>query len=396
MLGKNIELVSGVGDYPSLKAAINAKADSVYFGIQGLNMRDFGKNFELKDLSKIVKFCHDNKVKAYLALNTIVYDEEIKFIRKILKLAKKNKIDGIICSDLLVLQEAKKLNLDIHISTQMSVSNLESINLLKKLGAKRVVLARELNLEQIKNISKKSKLEIEVFVHGSLCIAVSGRCFLSLYFHDRSANRGRCVQPCRRLWKLESSEESAEMYENQIISSKDLCTLDFLDKLINSKIKVLKIEGRTKGPDYIYVVTKVYKEAINLIKNNKFTKKKKEELLKELSSVFNRGFTSGFYFRKPDYNDITTSKKSERTKKQICIGRIKKYYSKINVVEFNADVDFKLGEEIIIKGAKTYFRQKIESIEVNNKVVVNVKRNDDVCIKVIDKVRKNDLIYALR
>jgi putative protease len=190
MAKENIEIISGVGDYPSLYAACDAGANAIYFGVKGLNMRDFGKNFTIKDLPRVIEYCHERKIKAYLAMNTIVYDKELPLVKKILKAAKKAKIDAVICSDFLVFQEAKKLRIPIHISTQMSISNSESAEFLRKLGAKRVVLARELNLEQIKEIRKKSKIELEIFIHGSLCIAESGRCFMSLYFHDKSANRG--------------------------------------------------------------------------------------------------------------------------------------------------------------------------------------------------------------
>lgn len=395
---KNIEVISGVGDYPSLYAACDARANAVYFGVKGLNMRDFGKNFTIKDLSKVAKYCHERKVKAYLAMNTIVYEKELLIVKKILKEAKKAKIDAVICSDFLVFQEAKKLKIPIHISTQMSVSNSEACEFLRKQGAKRVVLARELNLGQIKEIRKKSKIEIEIFIHGSLCVAESGRCFMSLYFHDKSANRGKCTNPCRRVWYLEDEENGnkVEIYGNRIISSKDLCTIPFFDDIVKINPNGLKIEGRNKGPDYIYVVTKVYKKALELAQKNKLNKNEKDKLEKELSETFNRGFISGFYFRTPDYNEIQTSKQNKRTKNLICIGRIKNYYSKLDVAEINADEDFKLGEEIVVKGENTYFRQIIESMEIKHKKVTEAKREQDVALKLNQKARKNDLIYALR
>lgn len=398
MLKKNdYEIISGVGDFPCLKAAIDAKCDAIYFGVKGLNMRDFGKNFTIQDIHKVTKYCHDNKVKAYLALNTIVYDKELNLVKKILKQAKKAEIDAVICSDFLVFQEAKRVKLPIHVSTQMSISNSESAEYIRKLGAERVVLARELNLHQIEKIKKKSKIEIEVFVHGSMCISISGRCYLSLYFHDKSANRGKCTNPCRRVWYLEEENDGkrAEIYKNRIISSKDLCTIPFFDKLINAKIRYFKIEGRNKGPDYAYVTTKVYRDALDFALKGKLTQNKKDELQSELGQVFNRGFISGFYLREPDYNGIQIKKQSERKTKLITIGRIKRFFGKINVAEINADVDFEIGKEIIVQGANTYFRQKLESVEYQGKRVKSVMQNQDVGIKLKEKARKNDLIYII-
>lgn len=395
---KKIELISGVGNFPSLKAACDAGADAVYFGIKGLNMRDFGKNFTIKELPNVAKFCHERGVKCYLALNTIVYDKELNLVKRILKRAKKAKVDAVICSDFAVLKEAKKLRLPIHVSTQMSISNSESAEFVRKLGAKRVVLARELSLEQIKEIKKKSKIEIELFIHGSLCISVSGRCYLSLYFHDKSANRGKCTNPCRRVWYLEGEEKEgkrAEIYGNRIISSKDLWTLPFFDKIIKMKPSGLKIEGRNKGPDYTYITTKTYREALDLAMKNKLSAKEKERLEAQVSTVFNRGFFSGFYLRTPDYADIQTSNKSQRTSKLKCIGRVKHFYSKQSVAEINADIDFNVGKEIIVQGKTTYFRQEFKSVEVKHKQVKKVKQGEDVGIKVKEKVRKGDLIYIV-
>lgn len=392
------EIISGVGDYPSLYAVCDAGCNAVYFGVKGLNMRDFGKNFEIKDLSKVADYCHKRNVKAYLALNTIVYDKELKQVQKILKAAKKAKIDAIICSDFLVLQEARKIKLPIHISTQMSISNSEACEFLRKQGVERIVLARELSLSQIKEIIKKSKVEIEAFVHGSMCIAESGRCFMSLYFHDKSANRGKCTNPCRRVWYLESEENDgkrAEIYGNRIISSKDMCTIPFFDDLVKAGIKGFKIEGRNKGPDYAYVTTRVYREALDLTLKNKLTKEKKEQLQKDLETVFNRGFISGFYHRMPDYSAIQTKKQSERKTKLVTIGRIKHFFSKVNVAEINADVDFETGKEIIVQGQTTYIRQVLDSVEYKGKKVTKVKREQDVGIKLKDKARKNDLIYII-
>ncbi|PIU22081.1 MAG: protease [Candidatus Diapherotrites archaeon CG08_land_8_20_14_0_20_30_16] len=398
MPNKNrIEIISGVGDFPCLYAAVKAKADAIYFGVKGLNMRDFGKNFTIKELPLVVEYCHKNKVKAYLALNTIVYDKEQSLVKRILNVSKKAKIDAVICSDFLIFQESHRLKIPIHISTQMSVSNSSACNFLVKCGAKRIVLARELSLKQIKEIRKKTKIELEIFVHGSLCISVSGRCFMSLYFHDKSANRGKCTNPCRRVWYLEGEEQGnkAEIYGNRIISSKDLCTIPFFEKLVQLNPTGFKIEGRNKGPDYIYLTTKVYKEALQLAQNNKLTKNAKAKLEKQLSTVFNRGFISGFYLREPDHTGIQPKKQSERTSKLVCIGRVRKYFAKPGVAEINADLNFEVGKEIVVQGSITYFRQKLESVEFERNKVSTVKRGQDVGIKVNEQVRKGDLIYIL-
>jgi len=399
MVKKNkIEIISGVGDFPGLKAACDAKADAIYFGVKGLNMRDFGKNFTILDLPKVVDYCHEREVKCYLAMNTTVYDKELLQVKKILKQAKKAKIDAVICSDFLVFQEAKRLRIPIHVSTQMSISNSSACEFIRKAGAERVVLARELNLQQIAEIKKKSKIEIEIFIHGSMCIAESGRCFMSLYFHDKSANRGKCTNPCRRVWYLEEEKQEgkrAEIYGNRIISSKDLCTIPFFDNLVKLNPHGFKIEGRNKGPDYIYVTTKVYKEALQLAQKGKLTQQNKDKLISELGQIFNRGFISGFYLREPDYNAIQPKKQSERKTKLITIGRIKRFFSKINVAEINADIDFTTGKEIIVQGQNTYFRQQLDSVEYQGKKVKEVKREQDVGIKLKERARKNDLIYIV-
>lgn len=394
-----IELLSGVGDFASVIASVKAGCDAVYFGVKGLNMRDFGTNFTQEKMKDVVKFCHKNKVKAYLTLNTIVYDRELMVMKKILKLAKKNKIDAVICSDLSVLQEAKKLKIPIHISTQMSVSNSVSADFFKKLGAERIVLARELSLKQIEEIKRKSKIDIEIFCHGSMCISVSGRCFLSLYFHDKSANRGKCTQPCRRRWVLQGEEDSGkevDIYDNTILSSKDLCTIPFFEKIVALKPKAVKIEGRTKGPEYVYTTTSVYRKALDLAEKKKLTESEKKKLLEELQKVFNRGFTQGFYFRTPDYNDITQTQISAKTEKLVQIGKAKNFYVKHNVVEFNAIENFSVGDILLVKGDTTFFKQKIESVEVDRKKVNKVKKGEDVGLKVNERIRKGDNLFIVK
>ena len=267
------ELIAPIGNWPMLRAAIKAKADAIYFGVKQLNMRMTAQNFELSELKKVVAECHKNKVKAYLCLNTIVYDNEIEKLKKILLEAKKVKVDAIICWDLSVLKEANKLKIPIHLSTQASVSNYDSAEYYyKKFNVKRITLARELTLEQIREIIKKIKknklkLEIECFIHGAMCLSISGRCFLSQEIFNKSANRGLCLQPCRRKYIVYEPEDKYKLAlgEDFILSPKDLCTLPFIDKLIEVGINAFKIEGRNRSPEYVKTTVECYREAIDAI-----------------------------------------------------------------------------------------------------------------------------------
>ena len=269
---KKVELLSPAGDFASLRAAVENGADAIYFGLKQLNMRAAANNFSLADMKKVVDYCHKNKVKAYLTLNTIIYDDEIKKAEKILKEAKKAKVDAIIVWDLAIMQLCKKLKLKTHLSTQANITNSETIKFYKKLGVKRINLARELSLEQIKKL--KSDVEIEAFVHGALCVSISGRCFISQSLYSKSANRGKCLQPCRREYEIKDKETGfkLDLGNNYILSPKDLCALPILDKLIKAKIGALKIEGRNRSPEYIAVTTRVYREAIDSYYNKKFSK----------------------------------------------------------------------------------------------------------------------------
>jgi len=271
-----MKLLSPAGDWISLRAAVKAGCDAVYFGIKEFNMRANAKNFSLVELGKVVEFCHLNKIKAFLTLNSIVYDEEIKKLEKIVSKAKQSKVDAIICWDYAVLNECVKVSMPIHLSTQASVSNYNALKSYKEKFPliKSVNLARELSLEQIKRIIKdvkkdKLSVEIETFIHGAMCVSVSGRCFLSQEVFGRSANRGDCIQPCRRKYDVKDIEEkhSFSLGEDYVMSPKDLCTIEIIDKLIKAGINVGKIEGRNRSPEYVKVVTESYREAIDAIKN---------------------------------------------------------------------------------------------------------------------------------
>ena len=276
------ELMAPAGDMTMLTAAVNAGADAVYFGIGKLNMRAKAKNFALNDLKEISEFCQKRNVKTYITLNTVIYEDEIDEIEIIIREAKKNKIDRIICWDLGVIELCNKYNMPFCISTQASISNSISLDTYKRLGAERVVLARECSLEEIKIIRSKTDLEIEAFIHGAMCIAVSGRCFMSHHLFDKSANRGECVQPCRREFKVVDETTDKEMIigNDYILSPKDLCTIEFLDQLIEAGIDSFKIEGRKRSPEYVHKVVSVYRRAIDLYFNNELTPQIKRSFLK--------------------------------------------------------------------------------------------------------------------
>src|SRR3989344_6053661 len=345
---KKPELMSPVGNWEMLKAAVDAGADAVYFGIKNLNMRVNAKNFTVDDLKKITEFCHKNNVKTYLTLNIIVYENELKDVEVVLKAAKQANIDMIICWDLSVIKKAKESGLEVCISTQASISNSSSANFYKELGAKRIVLARECTLDQIKEIRSKINLEIETFIHGAKCISISGRCFLSHHLFNKSANRGECMQPCRRKYLIYDKEESGNsmlLGEDYVMSAKDLCTISFIDKLIEAGIDSFKIEGRKRSPEYVFTLTKVYREAIDSYFKNELTEHKKQQLFDELKTVFNRGFSSGFYFGKPSSEDFAETRGSLATMKKIFIGKITNYYQKIKVASLMLNSD-RLGVEI--------------------------------------------------
>ncbi len=396
---KKVELLSPAGDFASLRAAVENGADAVYFGVKQLNMRAAAKNFSLGNIKKVVDYCHNNKIKAYLTLNTIIYDNEIKTAEKILKKAKEAKVDAIIAWDIAVLQLCKKLKLNMHLSTQANVTNSQEIKFYKKIGVKRINLARELNLEQIKKI-KKQGIEIEVFVHGALCVSISGRCHISQSLYGKSANRGECLQPCRREYFIRDKETGFELeLENSyILSPKDLCTLPFLEKIIKANVSALKIEGRNRSPEYVAITTKAYREAIDAYYNKKFSKTLANRLLKDLKTVYNRGFSENFYLKVPDKKSYTDKYGSKATKKKEYLGYVKNFYKKISVAEIKIESgSVKVGDDLLIIGNKTGVKkEKIESIEINHKKVKEAGKGQRIAIKVNSTVRENDKVYLFK
>lgn len=392
-----MELLAPAGDWESLRAAIEAGANSIYFGIKKLNMRVKTKNFEFSDIKKVSDLCHKNKIKCYLTLNTIIFDEELKDIEKIIKKAKECKVDAIICWDLSVIQIANKYKIPIHLSTQASVSNSKALELYKKLGVKRVILARELSLKQIKNL--KTDLELETFIHGAMCYAISGRCFFSQEIYNESANRGRCIHPCRRTYKLIDLETQKEIVtkNNLFLSSKDLCTLPFLPLLINSNITSFKIEGRSKSPEYVYAVTKTYREAIDAYQKGKF-KEELPRLMDRLNEVYNRKFSQGFYLSTPNKDDITTYSGNASKTKKIEIGKVTNYFNKQNAAEIQIiSESLKLNDNILITGPTTgVLSQQVASIQKHNKPIKQAKKGEKVALLTNKKVRKGDKVYLIK
>lgn len=387
------ELLSPVGNYPMLYSAIKAGCDAVYFGISGFNMREGARNFKLKDLPKIHKICssQNKKIKMYLTLNTIVYDSELKKIEKIIQKAK-DYVDAIICWDASVIQLCNKYKVSIHISTQASIANSESAKFYKKLKAKRVVLARELNLKQIKKKISKV-IEVECFCHGAMCVAVSGRCFTSQFLQNLSANRGQCSHPCRREWTItDDSNNKLKLQNNKVMSAKDLCTLPFIEEMKKAGITSFKIEGRNKSPEYVYTVTKVYRQALD----KKLTKDEINKLLQELNNVYNRGFSTGFYIKMPTNDDFSYSENGEQTEYKEYIGRIEKYWPKSSAASLKIHHGkLNMGDEIYIVSDKASIQKlKIKSMQFKNKNIQQAKKGQEIGIQ-LPKCYKGDKVYLI-
>jgi putative protease len=402
---KKPELLAPVQDYMSLRTAIDNGADAIFFGIKGFNMRARAKNFTVADLPKITKIAHDSNVKIYLAINTIIYEDEIKEIEKILRKVKEAKVDAIICWDFAIIQIAKRLEIEVHISTQASIANSETAEFYRKLGAERVVLARECSLEQIKEIKKHTKVEIEVFIHGAMCVSISGRCFMSQFLYGKSANRGACMQPCRKKYLIKQidGDKELELGEDYVMSPKDLCTIDFIEKIIDSGVDCLKIEGRNRSPEYVAVVTKSYRTIIDFIcSNQKRDKKFKEQLAKlkddlslKLETVYHRGSSTGFFLGKP-INEWTKTPGSQATQKKVYIGKVLNYFKKIGVAEIilHGSINLKIGDTVFFQGPTTgIIEEKIASIEKDHKQIKVAKKGEVVAVNSRILLRKNDEIY---
>jgi len=393
------ELMAPAGDWTMLRAAVNNGADAVYFGLDKLNMRAKASNFTIEQLPEIISFCKEHKVKTYLTLNTIVFEEELAELEQIIIAAKQNGVDRIICSDLAVADLCHKHDFPFCISTQSSVSNSLAADVYKRMGAVRIVLARECSLDEIKKIRAKTDLEIEAFVHGAMCIAVSGRCFMSHHLFCKSANRGECIQPCRREYEVYDTaiDKSLIIGKDYIMSPQDLCTIEFIDQLIEAGIDSFKIEGRKRAPEYVAKAVSVYRQAIDLYFDGNLTKEKKKELLTELEKVYNRGFSSGFYFDIPSSEEYAGVEGSKATTRKSYVGKVLNYYKEIEVAHILMESgQIKIDDEILIMGETTgVLNIKLGKFTVNDIENPIAIRGDEITLKVPSLVRRNDKVYLI-
>ena len=387
------------GDWTMLRAAVNNGADAIYFGLDKLNMRAKAANFSVEQLPEIVSFCKEHKVKSYLTLNTIVFEEELFELEEIIIAAKKSGVDRIICSDLAVAYLCHKHSFPFCISTQNSISNSLAADVYKRLGAVRIVLARECSLEEIKKIRAKTDLEIEAFVHGAMCIAVSGRCFMSHHLFGKSANRGECIQPCRREYEVHDNaiNKSLIIGEDYVLSPKDLCTIEFIDQLIEAGIDSFKIEGRKRAPEYVAKAVSVYRQAIDLYFDNNLTAEKKKQLLIELEKVYNRGFSTGFYFGTPSSEEYSGVEGSKATTRKVYVGKVLNYYKEIEVAHILLESgEIKIDDEMLIMGETTGVLEiKLKKMSVNDTDNSIANRGDEITLKVPSLVRRNDKVYLI-
>ncbi|MEI7812213.1 MAG: peptidase U32 family protein [Ignavibacteria bacterium] len=383
-----------------LSVAVNSGADAVYFGIDKLNMRAKAKNFIVSDLPEIVQFCHDNKVKAYLTLNTIIFEEELSQLDEVLWKAKEAGIDMIICWDMSAVSKCKYLGLPVCISTQASVSNSVSANFFKDAGAKRIVLARECSLEEIKKIRAGTDIEIEVFVHGAMCIAISGRCFMSHHLFGKSANRGECIQPCRREYEVKDNQTGQAMImgEDYVLSPKDLCSVEYTDRLIEAGIDSFKIEGRKRSPEYVAKTVSVYRRAIDLCFENGLTDEIKKRMLEELGRVYNRGFSSGFYFDTPSAEEYAGIYGNRAVTRKEYVGRVINYFKKTGIAHIKLETcGIRSGDELLIIGQSTGVTEFSPGEMMNNGLsVTEAVKGDEVTFVCHGIVRPKDMVYRIR
>ncbi|MBF0407899.1 MAG: U32 family peptidase [Candidatus Riflebacteria bacterium] len=427
---KKPELMAPAGDMTSLRAALDSGADAVYFGIKSFNMREGAKNFLPEEMPQIAELCHEKHARCYLALNTIIFDSEISSIDELIKSAVKARIDAIICWDFAVIESALRQGIQPFISTQMSVSNSASIEFFyRRYNIKRFVLARECSLDDIIQIRKNlisrlgdeaGNIEIEVFVHGAMCVSISGRCFMSQFQSGKSANRGECNQPCRREYTIRSvsNENEFTMGNNYIMSPKDLCTIGFLDKIIEAGVDSMKIEGRGRSPEYVSTVTSCYRRMIDFYFSereklncseiamtkelfNEYTinfqnkiQQLKAELTTELVQVFNRGFSDGFFFGRP-MSEWTTKGGSQATHRKVLVGVVTNFFKKVMVAEIKVEAtSFNTGQELMFQGPTTgVINLRAESIEYNFQKVNTAEKGTLVGVKLSEIVRINDLVF---
>lgn len=406
---KDFEIMAPVGSRESLAAAIQAGADSIYFGIESLNMRARSANtFTIDDLREIAQICDENNLKSYLTINTIIYDNDVSLMHRIVDAAKQAGISAVIAADVAVMTYCCRVGQEVHLSTQLNISNAEALKFYSQF-ADVVVLARELNLEQVAEIYRRietehicgpsgEQLRIEMFCHGALCMAVSGKCYLSLHEMNASANRGACMQICRRAYTVRDKESDIELeVDNQyIMSPKDLKTIHFMDEMIEAGVRVFKIEGRARGPEYVRTVVECYKQAIQSYLDGTFSEDKVEEWDGRLKTVFNRGFWNGYYLGQR-LGEWSKNYGSEATERKVYVGKGIKFFSNIGVAEFLVEAaEMKVGDKLLITGPTTgAVSFTLDEVRVDMKVAEVVKKGQRVSFKVPEKIRASDKLYKL-
>ena len=404
---KDLEIMAPVGSYESLVAAVQGGADAIYFGIEGLNMRaNSANNFTIDDLHKIADYCHEHGLKSYLTVNTVIYDNDIDTMHKIIEAAKEARISAIIASDLAAILYARSIGVEVHISTQVNISNSEAVKFYSQY-ADVVVLARELNLEQVYNIHQSiikndirgphgELVRIEMFCHGALCMAVSGKCYMSLHEMNRSANRGACGQICRRSYTVTDRDtgEQLDIENHYIMSPQDLKTIHFMNKMIDAGVRVFKIEGRARGPEYVRTAVSCYNEAINSYIDGSFSEEKVADWDQRLATIFNRGFWNGYYLGQR-LGEWTSKYGSSATRIKVYCAKGIRYFSKIGVAEFQMEAgELHVGDEVIITGPTTgAVPVKIEEIRVDLKPVEMTRKGERFSIKIADKIRPSDKMF---
>ena len=404
-----MELMAPAGNFESLQAALDNGANSVYFGIDQLNMRVRASvNFTMEDLPEITRRCKAKNVSTYLTLNTIIYDHDLSLIKTLLNKAKEAGVSAVIASDQAVIASARERGMAVHISTQLNITNIETVKFYS-LFAETMVLSRELSLRQVKKITEHIEKEqikgpsgelvkVEIFGHGALCMAVSGKCYLSLHSDNSSANRGACKQNCRKKYTVIDQETGFEVeIDNEyMMSPKDLCTLDFLDQVMDAGIQILKIEGRGRAPEYVATVTRVYREAIDALEEGTFTSEKVEAWMERLAAVYNRGFWSGYYLGQK-LGEWSKTSGSQATQKKIYVGKGIHYFPKAGIAEFKIEAyDIKKGDKLLITGPNTGAKEiDLEELYVNETNMLKAIKGDSCTIKVPFRVRLSDKLYKI-
>ena len=407
-----VELLAPAGNFISLRAVLENGADAVYFGLDDYNMRANAKNFSLNDLKEVSKVSKEYGAKTYLCTNIILNERLASELEKNLQSISESEIDGLILSDIGLIEDTVSHGLEAHISVQENVTNSYTLKTLKKLGAKRAILSRELSLAEITDITQKSPIETEIFVHGAICMAISGRCFLSYGLYGRSANCGDCLQPCRKNWTLTYEEGEDNVvnfsdvederfiisgsddgsYRTNFFSPKDMCMIEYIPELMKSGVASFKIEGRARSPYYGAMVTGIYRQAMDDYLNDPLNYKVKDEWMDELTSVFNRGFDTNFYFSTPF--ETSQDNQSKYIKKDM--GQVVNYYSKVKAAELRIWDDLKLGDKIIIQGKTTgSITHTIDSMQIEGEAVESAEKGKNVAIAIPHKVRQNDFVYKL-